>query len=116
MPSQRTPRYLVVVQSDRSDVYEHLRALATPGVAHTTPLQTGHTIYEVTLSAVPSRPWRAAFLRPPVRLTSARYTPEIGRVGLHRATVHFRTTPHRLRFWLRRVDRWVEYANSVVEE
>jgi hypothetical protein len=32
MPSRRTPRYLVVVRSDRPDVYEHLHALATPGV------------------------------------------------------------------------------------
>lgn len=32
MPSQRPPRYLVVVRSDRPDVYERLHALATPGV------------------------------------------------------------------------------------
>lgn len=88
-----------------------------PGPAHTlTPLQTGHTVYEVSLTAAPSREWRAAFLRPPPRLTSATSTPEIGRVGLHGATVHFRTAPHRLRFWLRRIDRWIAYANSVVEE
>ncbi len=35
-------------------------------------------------------------------------------MGLNRAAVHFRTAPHRLRFWLRRIDRWIEYANSVV--
>jgi hypothetical protein len=56
------------------------------------------TLYEVTLSAAPSPAWRAAFLRPPATLTSARYTPELGRLGLHGATVHFRTAPHRLRF------------------
>ena len=28
----------------------------------------------------------------------------------------FRTTPTQLYAWLRRIDRWVAYANSVVEE
>ena len=70
----------------------------------------------MTLSAVPSPVWRAAFLRPPTRLISPRYRPELGRLGLHRATVHFRTAPDRARFWLRRIDRWIAYANSVVEE
>ena len=37
-------------------------------------------------------------------------------MGLSRATVHFRTAPHRVRFWLRRIDRWIAYANSVVDE
>ena len=32
MPSERRPRYLVVVRLDRPDVYEHLHAIATPGV------------------------------------------------------------------------------------
>jgi hypothetical protein len=31
--------------------------------------------------------------------------------------VHFRTTPLcRLDAWLRRIDRWIAYANSIVEE
>ncbi len=56
------------------------------------------------------------FLRPPARLTTARYTPELGRLEMHGATVLFRTTSPRARFWLRRIDRWVQYANSVIEE
>jgi hypothetical protein len=66
------------------------------------------------LSAAPSLAWRASFLRPPARLTSTTYTPEIGRLGLNGAMVHFRTAPHRLRFRLRRIDRWVQYANTVL--
>ena len=73
-------------------------------------------LYEVALSAVPSRAWRAAFLRPPPALTPVRYTPELGRLGLEGARVSFRTSPPHLHRWLRRIDRWIEYANSVVEE
>jgi hypothetical protein len=91
--------------------------LRLPGPPHAVTLTPGNQmVYEVTLSAVPSPEWRAAFLRPPTRLTSARYTPELGRLGLDGATVIFRTAPHRARHWLRRIDRWVQYANSVVEE
>jgi len=44
-----------------------------------TALQHGDlTLYEATLSAVPSPEWRAAFLRPPARLVSVEYTPEHG--------------------------------------
>lgn len=85
-----------------------------PGPTHTIPLQTGHTVYEVTLSAVPSRPWRAAFLRPPTRLKTVRFPPAA--VSLHGATITFRTTPAQLPSWLRRIDRWIAYGNSVVEE
>jgi hypothetical protein len=81
------------------------------------PLTTGaQTLYEVELSAAPSPAWRAAFLRPPATLTTARYTPEFGGLGLDGARVTFRTTPPRLHAWLRRIDTWAEYANSVVEE
>ena len=73
-------------------------------------------LYEVALSAVPSRAWRAAFLRPPPALTPGRYTPELGRLGLEGTRVSFRTSPPHLHRWLRRIDRWIEYANSVVEE
>ena len=52
---------------------------------------------------------------PPATLTTATYTPERGRLGLDGTRVFFRTAPSRLRLWLRRIDRWVEYANSVVE-
>jgi hypothetical protein len=72
-------------------------------------------LYEVALSAVPSPAWRAAFLRPPPAPTTARYTPELGRLGLAGARVTFRTSPSYLHQWLRRIDRWIEYANSVVE-
>ena len=30
--------------------------------------------------------------------------------------ITFRTIPARLHAWLRRIDRWIAYANSVVEE
>ena len=84
------------------------------GPADAIPLQTGHTVYEITLSAVPSRAWRAAFIRPPARLRTARYTPDA--ISLHGTTVIFRTTLSRLPSWLRRLDRWIAYANSVVAE
>jgi hypothetical protein len=73
------------------------------------------TLYSVALSAAPSAAWRAAFLRPPPALTTVRYTPELGRLGFDGPRVSFRTTPPRLHEWLRRIDRWVEYANSVVQ-
>ena len=84
----------------------HPIALATPSLA----------LYEVALSAVPSRIGRAVFLRPPPGLTTTRFTPEFGRLGLDGARVTFRTSPPHLHQWLRRIDRWVAYANSVVEE
>jgi hypothetical protein len=37
-------------------------------------------------------------------------------LGLDEARVSFRTSPPHLHRWLRRIDRWIEYANSVVEE
>jgi hypothetical protein len=74
------------------------------------------TLYEVTLSAVPSAAWRAAFLRPAASLTATTATPELGGIGLDGDRVHFRTIPKRLHFWLRWIDRWIAYANSVVEE
>jgi hypothetical protein len=79
-------------------------------------MPTGLVLYAVALSAAPSRAWRAAFLRPPPRLLTTTGTPELGRISLQEATVLFRTTPRRLTFWLRRIDRWIAYANSVVEE
>src|SRR4029453_11325247 len=40
-------------------------------VPHAVTLTQGaQTLYEITLSAAPSPEWRAAFLRPPARLTS----------------------------------------------
>ena len=72
--------------------------------------------WEVVLTAAPSPVWRAAFLRPRRRLTTTRYTPTIGRLGLKGATVHFRADSLRLPSWLRRIDCWIAYANSVVAE
>ena len=74
------------------------------------------TLYEVDLTAAPPREWRAAFLRPPPALITADRTAEVGRVAIHGTTVHFRTVPRHLEAWLRRIDRWIAYANSVVAE
>ena len=74
------------------------------------------TLYEFDLTAAPSPAWRAAFLRPPPALITADYTPDIGRVAIHGRTVHFRAAPRHRGDWLRRIDQWIAYANSVVEE
>jgi hypothetical protein len=66
-------------------------------------LSTGVRLYAVPLSSQPSRAWRAAFLRPPVRLTTPRGTPDVGRVNLRDTTVEFRTTP--LPWWVATSDR-----------
>jgi hypothetical protein len=58
----------------------------------------------------------AAFLRPPPALITAARTPVVGRLAIHGTTVHFRTAPRHLGGWLRRIDRWIAYANSVVAE
>jgi hypothetical protein len=57
---------------------------------------------------------RATLPRP--GLMTLRFTPELGRLGLVGDRVTFRTTPHQLHQWLRRIGTWIEYANSVVEE
>jgi len=44
-------------------------------------LQGAETLYEVELSATPSREWRAAFLRPPLSLLTIQYTPELSRLA-----------------------------------
>jgi hypothetical protein len=74
------------------------------------------TLYEFDLTAAPSRAWRAVFLRPPPALTTADYTSDIGRVAIHGSTVHFRAAPQHHGDWLRRIDQWIAYANSIVEE
>ncbi len=73
-------------------------------------------LYELEQIAPPSPVWRAAFLRPPAHLTGAKSTPDFGRLSLQGATVYFRTAPRRLEGWLRRIDGWIAYANSIVEE
>ena len=74
------------------------------------------SLFGVLLTAIPSPEWRAAFVRPPGRLTSARYAPDVGRVTVQKAGIQFRTAPAEVADWLRRIDRWIAYANSVVEE
>jgi hypothetical protein len=73
------------------------------------------TLYEFDLTAVPI-PRVACRLRPPPALTTADHTPDSGRVAVHGATVHFRAAPQERGDWLRRIDRWIAYANSIVEE
>jgi hypothetical protein len=92
-----------------------IRRLREP--PHPVTLAKGkQTRYELTLSAVPSAAWRAAFLRPPARLVTATASPELARLGLDRDRVFFRSPPSRLHYWLRWIDRWIAYANSVVAE
>ena len=74
------------------------------------------TLYESDLTAAPSPAWRAAFLRPPLALTTADHTPDIGRVAIHGRTVHFRAALRHRGDWLRRIDQWIGYVNSIVEE
>ena len=74
------------------------------------------TLYEVERWAAPFPQWGAAFLRPPLALITADRTPEVGRVAIHGATLHFRIAPRHLGAWLRRIDRWIAYANSIVDE
>jgi hypothetical protein len=79
-------------------------------------LEGNESLFEVLLTAIPSPEWRAAFVRPPGRLTGVRYAPDVGRVTVQKAGIHFRTAPAEVDGWLRRLDRWIAYANSVVEE
>jgi hypothetical protein len=74
------------------------------------------TLYEVELTRSPSREWRAAFIRPPAALVTPNRTPEAGRVTVRGTTLQFRAAPRDLNGWLRRLDRWIAYANSIVEE
>jgi hypothetical protein len=74
------------------------------------------SLYEVLLTVLPSPEWRAAFVRPPARLTSAKHAPDVGRVSVQGAGIHFRTAPAEIDGWLQRIDRWIAYANSVVAE
>jgi hypothetical protein len=55
-------------------------------------------------------------LASPEEALTAKSTPELGRLGLDGPRITFRTIPARLDAWLRRIDRWIAYANSVVEE
>ena len=77
--------------------------------------RASQTLYELELSQAPSAAWRAAFLRPSVALITDKHTPEFGRVGLEGARVIFQTSPSQLHQWVHWIDRWIAYANSVVE-
>ena len=67
-------------------------------------------LFEVLLTAIPSPAWRACFVRPPARLTSTRYAPDVGRVtGPQNAGTSGRSRPE-VDAWLRRIDRWIAYA------
>ena len=77
--------------------------------------RASQTLYELELSQAPSAAWRAAFLRPSVALITDKHTPEFGRVGLDGARVIFQTSPSQLHQWVHWIDRWIAYANSVVE-
>src|SRR6185295_2999970 len=56
------------------------------------PLQgQRHAVYQVTLSAVPSPVWRAAFIRPPARFGHAPFTPD--GIDLQGASVIFQAAP-----------------------
>jgi len=44
------------------------------------------------------------------------YTPDIGRVAIYGRTVHFGAAPQHRGDWLRGIDQWIGYANSIVEE
>jgi hypothetical protein len=74
------------------------------------------SLFEVLLTAIPSAEWRVVFVRPPGRLTSILHAPDLGRVTVQKAAIQFRTAPAQVAGWLRRIDRWIAYANSVVEE
>ena len=55
-------------------------------------------------------PMARRVLRPPPGLITADRTPEVGRLVIHGATVHFRAMPPHLEGRLRRIDRWRAYA------
>ena len=93
----------------------HQRRSGSPHVV-VNGIEGQDTLYEFDLTATPSREWRAAFLRPPPAMTTADHTPENGRVAVHGSTVHFRAAPQHRGDSLRRIDQWIAYANSVVEE
>ena len=74
------------------------------------------TLYEIVLTRTPSPAWRAAFLRPPSHLTAVRSSPDVWRLSVHGTIVYFRAASPQLDECLRRIDSWIAYASSVVEE
>jgi hypothetical protein len=78
-----------------------------------TPLQTRHTVYEVQLSGVPSRYWRAAFTKPPAALRRPPFTPD--GVELQGSAVIFRAALSKVQDWLRWIERSRCLCHSVAE-
>ena len=74
------------------------------------------TLYEVGLWTTPFRHGAPPSCGRSPSLISGDRTPEAGRVAIHGATLHFGAAPPPLTEWLRQVDRWIGYANSVVAE
>jgi hypothetical protein len=72
-------------------------------------------LYEVDLTVAPSPVWRAAFRRPPPAMVTPSRTPDVGRLSIRGASVQFRGETRHLGGWLRGIDKWIAYANSVVE-
>jgi hypothetical protein len=69
------------------------------------------TLYEFDLTGAPSLAWRAVFFghRPLSRPLTI--PPTLAALR----TVHFRAAPQPRGDWLRRIDQWIAYVNSVVE-
>ena len=91
---------------------DECRAPARP----TTQYSGADQVFEVQLSATPTFRWRIAFRRPPPQLVDSGFTLSLDCVEVHGAAVQFRTSRDELHAWLRRIDTWIAYANSVVEE
>jgi hypothetical protein len=47
---------------------------------------------------------------------TSEYTPDHGQLNVHGDRVTFRVAPVQLDGWLRSIDQWIAYANSIVEE
>src|SRR5262249_50035786 len=73
-------------------------------------------LYAVELSAMPSPIWRAPCLLPPSHLARVPSPPSLRRLYFDGAHTCFRTTPQKIGAWIQRIDRWIQYANSVVAE
>jgi hypothetical protein len=55
------------------------------------------------------------FFSPSGEALTPQSTPELGWLGFDGPRITFHDSA-RLHAWLRRIDRWIAYANSVVEE
>jgi hypothetical protein len=73
------------------------------------------TLYEFDLTAAPSPAWRAVFFRPPPAARPPTYPRHWPRCD-SRAHGAFPRCARHFGGSLRRIDRWIAYANSVVED